>query len=269
MNGCIQYKSIDVDKLFLPKSHRPQPFPFFLGPGVVLLAQSALSPKVPSSSAISIFLGTWSGAARSVSSFSQSPIVLSHFHFSWDLEWCCSLSQLFLPKSHRPQPFPFFLGPGVVLLAQSALSPKVPSSSAISIFLGTWSGVARSVRSFSSGPSHSSSRYLRYDFVVSYPDLYLFPIYDMKQNQEKDPMAIHSGFRIQRDLRSAWPAKRRSLVVRLKEELGGEATAPVRPNRASDELLLQRLGLGSGGGSLVSRFSSPRPAKQSCETTVA
>nr|GMD38138.1 exocyst complex component EXO70A1-like [Ipomoea batatas] len=40
-------------------------------------------------------------------------------------------------------------------------------------------------------------------------------------------------------------------------ELGGEATAPVWPNRASGELFLQRLGLGSGGRSLVSRLSSP------------
>nr|GMC82991.1 hypothetical protein Iba_chr04bCG18620 [Ipomoea batatas] len=50
---------------------------------------------------------------------------------------------------------------------------------------------------------------------------------------------------------------------------GGGATAPTSPNRASRELLLQRLGLGSGGGSLVSRLSSPRPAKQNCATAVA
>nr|GLL25159.1 Casein kinase II subunit beta [Ipomoea trifida] len=52
-------------------------------------------------------------------------------------------------------------------------------------------------------------------------------------------------------------------------ELGGEAIAPTSPNHVSREFLLQRLGLGNGGGSLVSRLSSPRPAKQNCETVVA
>nr|GLL46011.1 hypothetical protein Itr_chr14CG06240 [Ipomoea trifida] len=41
----------------------------------------------------------------------------------------------------------------------------------------------------------------------------------------------------------------------MAAELGGEATALVWPNRASGELLLQRIGLGSGGGSLFLQYN--------------
>nr|GMC77828.1 Gly-rich RNA binding protein [Ipomoea batatas] len=66
------------------------------------------------------------------------------------------------------------------------------------------------------------------------------------------PMLKGSDLRCGEEHLGSWTVKQGTAA-----ELGGEATAPTSPNHASHELLLQRLGLGSGGGSLVSRLSSP------------